>query len=111
MSAVLVADSEQLTVLKPELAGIISSFSYKKGSRYAEFVQGDKLAKIGLAALIAGGAGAVAVKLGLFQALAKFWKVLVVGILAFFGAIWKVLKGLFRSEEKLPIRQQPPRQE
>jgi len=111
MSAVLVADPESLTALKPELAGIISSFSYKTGNRYAEYVQGDKLAKIGLTALIAGGAGAVAVKLGLFQVLAKFWKALVVGVLAFFGAIWKFLTRFFRTEEKLPGSQQPPRQE
>ena len=110
MSAVLVADAEQLTTLKPELAGIVSSFSYKQGSRYAEFIQGDKLAKIGLAALIAGGAGAAAVKLGLFQVLAKFWKAIVVGFLAFFGAIWKFLKGIFVREEKLPRSHQPPQQ-
>jgi uncharacterized membrane-anchored protein len=108
MSAVLVADPEALTALKPELAGIVSSFSYKPGSRYAEYVQGDKLAKFGLTALIAGGAGAAAVKLGLFQALAKFWKAIVVGLLAFFGAIWKFLKGIFVREEKLPMSHQPP---
>jgi uncharacterized membrane-anchored protein len=110
MSAVLVADPERLTALKPELAGIVSSFSYKSGNRYAEYIQGDKLAKIGLTALIAGGAGAAAVKLGLFQALAKFWKAIVVGILAFFGGIWKFLKGIFTREEKLPMGGQPPRQ-
>ena len=109
MSAVLVADPEALTAMKPELAGIVSNFSYKTGNRYAEYVQGDKLAKIGLTALIAGGAGAAAVKLGLFQVLAKFWKALVVGFLAFFGAIWKFLTGFFRTEEKLPKRQSPER--
>jgi uncharacterized membrane-anchored protein len=111
MSAVLVADPERLNTLKTELAGIVSNFSYKQGNRYAEYIQGDKLSKLGLTALIAGGAGAAAVKLGLFQALAKFWKAIVVGILAFFGAIWKFLTGIFRSEEKSPMRQQPPRQE
>jgi uncharacterized membrane-anchored protein len=110
MSAVLVADPDQLTALKPALAGIVSGFSYKQGNRYAEYVQGDKLAQFGLAALIAGGAGAAAVKLGLFQALAKFWKAIVVGVLAFFGAIWKFLKAIFVREEKLPMGQQPPRQ-
>lgn len=109
ISAVLVADPEQLTTLKPELAGVISNFTYKKGNRYAEYVQGDKLAQIGLTALIAGGAGAAAVKLGLFQALAKFWKAIVVGFLAFFGAIWRFLKGILVREEKLPMGQNPQR--
>lgn len=107
MSAVLVADPEQLTALKPELDGIVSNFSYKEGARYAEYVQGDKLAQIGLTALIAGGAGAAAVKMGLFQALAKFWKAIAVGIMAFFGAIWRFLRGIFATEEKPPMMQQP----
>jgi uncharacterized membrane-anchored protein len=110
MSAVLVADPERLAALKPELAGIVSSFSYKSGNRYAEYVQGDKLAQIGLTALIAGGAGAAAVKFGFFQALAKFWKAIVVGVLAFMGAIGRFLKGIFQREEKLPMGHQPPRQ-
>jgi len=105
MSAVLVADPDRLTALKPEVVGVLSNLSYKPGNRYSEFVQGDKLAQMGLTALIAGGAGAAAVKLGLFQALAKFWKAIVVGILAFFGGIWRFLKGMFKSEEKLPMRQ------
>jgi len=107
VSAVLVIDPEALTAMKLELAGIVSNFSYKTGNRYAEYIQGDKLAKFGLTALIAGGAGAAAVKLGLFQVLAKFWKALIVGILAFFGAIWKFITRFFRTEEKLPKRQPP----
>lgn len=103
MSATLVADPSMLTALVPELSGIVSDFSYKTGSRYAEYVQGDKLAQIGLTALIAGGAGAAAVKLGLFQALAKFWKAIVVGFLAFFGAIWRFIKRIFVREERLPM--------
>lgn len=107
MSAVLVADPEQLNALKPELAGIVSGFSYKKGNRYAEYVQGDRLAQIGLTALIAGGAGAAAVKLGLFQALAKFWKGIVVACLAFFGAIGRFAKRIFTRVEKVPMGQRP----
>ena len=108
MSAVLVADPESLNALKPQVESVLANLTYKPGNRYAEFVQGDRLADIGLTALIAGGAGAAAVKLGLFKTLAKFGKAIFVAVLAFFAAIWRVLKGIFRSEEKLPMGQQPP---
>jgi len=106
MSAVLVADPQSLDRLKPELASIVSNLSFKSGNRYSEYVKGDKLAQIGLTALIAGGAGAAAVKFGFFKAIAKFGKAIFVAVLAFFAAIWRFLKRLFRSEEKLPMRQQ-----
>jgi uncharacterized membrane-anchored protein len=59
-------------------------------------VQGDKLAGYGLAALVAGGAGAAAVKSGLLQ---KFWKLLVFVVLAVVGALRKLLASLFGKRE------------
>ena len=104
MSAVLVSDPESLAALLPKVGGLIANFSYNQGSRYAEFVQGDKLAKYGLTALIAGGAGAAAVKMGLLQALAKAWKVVFVAMAAFFAAIWRFVKGIFVSEDRTSMR-------
>lgn len=74
-------------VLAPEEYGpvvdrfntMMSGFSFREGSRYQDFVAGDKVAAYGLTALIAGGAGAVAVKTGF---LAKMWKVIVAAVLA-----------------------------
>ena len=106
MSAVLVADPSTLSALKPQLAGIIGNLSYKSGNRYAEFIQGDKVAKYGLTALVAGGAGAAAVKFGLFKALAKFGKVIVVAILAFFVALWKIVRNFFGGHETVKMGQQ-----
>jgi uncharacterized membrane-anchored protein len=51
-----------------------------------------------LAALIAGGAGAVALKTGL---LAKFWKLIVVAFAAIAGFIKKVFRSIFGKEEKI----------
>lgn len=95
MSATLVADPAMLDSLKPEVDTIISNFSYKEGNRYAEFRQGDKLAKLGLTALIAGGAGAAAVKLGLLNVLAKAWKAIVAAVLGVFALLRKKIAGLF----------------
>jgi uncharacterized membrane-anchored protein len=99
MSTVLVTDPSTLAACKPEVDNIIKSFSYKSGKSYAEFVKGDKVAQYGLTALIAGGAGAAAVKLGLFKILAKFWKVVAVALIGFLGLLWRTLKALLGRGE------------
>lgn len=72
MSVTLVDEPARMAASKPVAEEIVRSFDYKAGSKYAEFRAGDKVAEYGLVALIAGGAGAAAVKLGLFAALWKF---------------------------------------
>jgi len=95
ISAVLVTDKDTLDPLKPQVENILSKVSYKKGKSYAAYVQGDKLAKYGLTALIAGGAGAAAVKLGFFKMLAKAWKLVIAGAVAFIAFLGKILKTIF----------------
>jgi uncharacterized membrane-anchored protein len=80
----LVLDPAQLVEAVPEFDKVIASTSFTSGNTYSEWRDGDKVAAYGLTALIAGGAGATAVKLGLFG---KLWKVLA----AFAVAIWKLL--------------------
>ncbi len=72
---------------------LADGFTYVAGERYAEFKEGDKIAKYGLAALVLGGAGAVAAKTGI---LAKFWKFIVIGVLAvagFLKNLWNRITG------------------
>lgn len=83
MSAILVADPNTLDQDIREFKQALGGFSYNPGQTYAEFKQGDKVAEYGLAALIVGGAAAVATKKGFLAVLAgtvaAFWK-LIVGI-------------------------------
>lgn len=74
MNADLVMDPDQVTTAMPMFDGIVAGYGYKTGHSYAEWRQGDKVAKYGLTALIAGGAGVIAAKTGL---LGKLWKLLV----------------------------------
>lgn len=76
MEVTLVLSPEQLDEALPVVRGILSNYSYKEGNRYADYEDGDPVAEYGLAALIAGGAAAVAAKSGF---LARFWKLLVAG--------------------------------
>jgi uncharacterized membrane-anchored protein len=94
----LVASPSEYAASVPAFNNLISGFSYKAGNRYSDFTSGDKVAKIGLAALIAGGAGAVALKTGL---LAKLWKLIVVVVVAIAGFIKKMFRAIFGKEEKI----------
>ena len=94
MSINLVTEPDKLSAALPEFKGLLANFDYVSGERYAEFRSGDKIAEYGLAALIAGGAAAGAVKLGLFSWLAVFlkkgWKLVVIVFVAI-GAFLKRL--------------------
>ncbi len=99
MSITLVTEPNVMAVDKPEVEKILAGFAYHEGSRYADFLPGDKVAQVGLAALVAGGAGVAAVKLGLFAGLAKFlgkaWKIVVLAFVAVAGVVKKFFQGLF----------------
>ncbi|HLO66196.1 MAG TPA: DUF2167 domain-containing protein [Holophaga sp.] len=79
----------------PQFNGLVGAFHYTAGNRYAEFKAGDKVAAIGLTALVAGGAGAALAKSGL---LGKLWKFLLLGLAAAAGAIRKLWNKLFGKE-------------
>lgn len=88
MRVTLVTEPENLKKALPAFQGVISDFSYKQGFRYAEYRQGDKLAKYGLTALVVGGATAVAAKSGLLKSL---WKIIVaagIAVAAFFRKLF-----------------------
>jgi uncharacterized membrane-anchored protein len=90
MNVDLVLAPDEVESVVPAFEKVLGGFSFKAGSRYAEFVQGDKVAAYGLTALVAGGAGAALAKSGL---LGKLWKAIVVGVLALLGAIKKLFGG------------------
>jgi uncharacterized membrane-anchored protein len=100
ISLVLVTDVETLSAAGTELDEIVANISYKKGKSYAEYVQGDKVAKYGLTALIAGGAAATATKFGLFKFLAKAWKVVLIAAIGFFAALKNKIKSLFSKKQE-----------
>jgi uncharacterized membrane-anchored protein len=106
MSVTLVEDPKKLAFSKPKMKAVLAGFAYNQGSRYAEWRSGDKIAEYGLAALVAGGAGVAAAKLGLFALLAKFLAkagkaivLLIVGIGAAIKRAWEKLTG--RSSERV----------
>lgn len=106
MNVALVIAPEDLQAALPLFDTLIAGHAYKDGHRYAEFRSGDKVAEYGLGALVLGGAGFAAVKLGWFQ---KVWKFLLVGLLAA-GAALKNLWGKFFGRRERGPEEPPPLQ-
>ena len=104
VSATLVDDATRIALARPHLDLLLGGFGYRTGHKYAEFREGDKIAKYGLAALVVGGAGAAAAKTGLLAALAKLiakgGKLVIVFVLGVVAAIRKILQAIFSTEVK-----------
>jgi len=80
-SALLVASPDRFDADLAEFKQALTHYTFNAGEKYSEFKPGDKVAAYGLAALIAGGAAAVATKVG-------FWKWLAVALAASWKFIW-----------------------
>jgi uncharacterized membrane-anchored protein len=91
MHAILVSDPESLEREIAEFKTALTGYDFTAGQRYAEFRAGDKVAEYGLAALVLGGAAAVATKTGFFKA---FGKLIVVGVVALGAAVAAAFKKL-----------------
>ena len=104
MSVVLIDEPAKLPTSKPIADRIMNGFSYKSGNKYAEFRSGDRLDEYGLTALIAGGAGAAAAKLGLFAALwkilAKGGKAIVVLVVGAIAGLKRMISALFNRNKE-----------
>jgi len=105
MSVDLVMSPQQAAAVVPQYETMISGFSYNSGQTYADFKSGDKMAAYGLTALIAGGAGAVALKTGLLQ---KFWKLIVAALVALAAALKKIFKVITGRGETTISHDQAP---
>ena len=95
MEVVLIVEPDKLKNTLPTFQKLLAGYDFQTGQSYAEYRQGDKVAKYGLAALVVGGAAVGAAKLGLFAWLAvllkkgfKFVIIAVVAVAAFFKKIF-----------------------
>jgi uncharacterized membrane-anchored protein len=81
-----------------KLDALVADYQFKPGSRFADYVSGDKLAGYGLAALVATGAGATLVKTGALAALLLFAKKFIILILAGLAALFNGIKRMFKKK-------------
>ena len=99
MSATLVSSPESLDKDVASFKQVLTGFDFNAGQSYSEFKEGDKIAEYGLAALIAGGAAAVATKKGFWAVIGGFlaagWKIVVGAVLALLAG----LRSFFKRRE------------
>jgi uncharacterized membrane-anchored protein len=93
MHAILVSDPESLDRDIAEFKTALGGYEFASGERYSEFRAGDRVAEYGLAALVLGGAAAVATKSGFGKAIGKF---IVVGVAALGSAIVALFRRMTR---------------
>lgn len=93
-----------LEQVKNNIDPILSSINFNSGNRYADFNPDlDEVAAYGIGGLIAGKAlmkAGVLAKVGLV--IAKFWKIIALAVLGFFGSIGK----FFGKKEETPTVKQ-----
>ena len=86
MQVLLLTSPEELQASVTDFKSKLPGFAFTAGENYANFRAGDHVAEYGLAALVTGGAAAVAAKKGFFAAiglfLLKMWKLLLIGVVA-----------------------------
>lgn len=87
MKVDLVVAPDAYAASMPAFDGLVASHEFNAGLKYAEWREGDKVAAYGLTALVAGGAGALAMKSGL---LGKLWKVIAAAGVALVAGIRKL---------------------
>jgi len=92
--ATLVCDPEHLDRDVAAFKQALTRYAFVPGETYAEFRAGDKVAEYGLAALVLGGAAAVATKSGFLKA---FGKLIVVGVVGLGSAVITFLRRFRRS--------------
>ena len=91
-----------IEVATEEFNQALKGYAFNPGRRYAEFTSGDKLAGYGLTALIAGGAGAAAVKTGAFKKLGKLIAVAFVGLVALIKKLLSAFRNKSENAEPTP---------
>jgi uncharacterized membrane-anchored protein len=110
MNVTLVSGTEGFKVAESDADKLLTgNFQYVAGQKYSEFKAGDKVAAYGLSALVLGGAGVMAAKMGLFAKfgvlLGKAWKAIVVALVAVGAAIKKLFNKVTGARPEEP---QPP---
>lgn len=93
MEVTLVCGPDVLGSALSQTRQLLEGFSYRDGERYADFKSGDKIAKYGLTALIAGGAAVALAKTGLLK---KLIKPILIGLAIVGGIFVKFFNKIFR---------------
>lgn len=92
-----IGNMSKLPEINQNIDGILNSVEFNQGNKYSDFNPSvDKVAAWTIGGLVAGK---VLAKAGLFAVLLKFGKVIILGVLAAGGAVWRFITGKRGDEE------------
>jgi uncharacterized membrane-anchored protein len=92
-----VANMSELHEVESNIDHVLASVEFDEGFKYTDFVAGvDDVAVWTIGGLVAGK---VLAKAGFFALLLKFWKIGLVAVAGFGGAIWRFITGKKKEEE------------
>lgn len=102
-----VGTKEQFSGAPATMTAMLGAHTFDSGFRYADFTTGDKLAGVGIAALVAASAGGSSNgKVGFFAALVlllkKFIAFIVAGVVAVGAALKRLITGKVGEEDATP---------
>jgi uncharacterized membrane-anchored protein len=99
MEAVLICAPEEFAATLPDFNNLLGKYQFQSGETYAEYKPGDKVAKYGLAALVLGGTGVAAAKMGLLGPVILFfkkgWKLVVAAVVGLAALLRKFGGAIF----------------
>lgn len=97
-----ISSVNQLAAVQKDLTNVLDIVKFNDGFKYEDYDSSvDKVAAWTIGGLVAGK---VLAKVGMFALLAKFWKLIIFGVIGFFGFIWKKIKG--QKEEEVTYNSQ-----
>lgn len=80
-----------LAKVKKDIPAVMTAVQFNEGFQYKNYDSSvDEVAAWTIGGLVAGK---VLAKVGFFALLLKFWKIIAVAVVAFFGTIWKKIRG------------------
>lgn len=101
-----IGDMSHLGVIKQNIPAILQSATFSEGHAYADFdSNADEIAAVTIGGLVAGK---VLAKVGFFAVILKFGKVIIFGLIAAGGAIWKFVTGRRRRKEEEAVPEEAP---
>lgn len=101
LSVNLIGSMDVLEEVRAAGPDVLALASFNPGAAYSDYVQGDKTAGYGVAALIAGGAGAAVLKkAGLLAIVLAFLKKGFVFIPIVLIGLWRLVRGVFGGGAK-----------
>ena len=91
-----------LAAVKKDIPSVLTAVQFNEGFQYKDYDSNvDEVAAWTIGGLVAGK---ILAKVGFFALLLKFWKLIAIAVVAFFGTIWKRIRGK-KDEPVAPVNE------